>query len=474
MSLAETLLDSAVAGIVALPIRQFVEDVSTEVDYQFIDEVFHFPQFETINSGDFTTWDPKITTPPGLYYLSALYSKIFNVEPTLGNMRFFNFVGSIFLIAVLILIRFKSREPGFSTAAIYLNPLLSIFYSLYYTDVWATAIVVAAYGVIVWKPFNCYLATSILSAALGLLSLAFRQTNIAWCLFLLAVLIDSKAKDDNLYKYEEGFGDVITFVKVGVKNLAITVPYAVVGLLFLGFTYFNGGVALGDKENHVLVPHLAQLCYCVTFITVFTLPIWVSFDFLLGYVKANLLTVSGLVFNAAWIPLLTVVVQGFTIIHPFVLADNRHYTFYIVKNFIISSDTARFRLIPLYHFSFYVVFKLFQQNSNICRDKDNSFRRTAASPNTYYAFLLCTALSVCLSPLFEPRYYILPYIFFRLFVRPVASPVLNLSLLQHYNLQIRYAGEVLWLWFWSQAIYIVFLQFTFEWDDLTHLQRIIW
>jgi hypothetical protein len=31
------------------------------------DEVFHVRQAQVYCSGDFQTWDPKITTPPGLY-----------------------------------------------------------------------------------------------------------------------------------------------------------------------------------------------------------------------------------------------------------------------------------------------------------------------------------------------------------------------------------------------------------------------
>jgi alpha-1,2-glucosyltransferase len=34
------------------------------------DEIFHIPQGQSLCSGDFVTWDPKITTFPGLYGLS--------------------------------------------------------------------------------------------------------------------------------------------------------------------------------------------------------------------------------------------------------------------------------------------------------------------------------------------------------------------------------------------------------------------
>lgn len=474
MTLSESLLDVAVAGIASLPVKQFVEDVAMQVNYQFIDEIFHYPQLKRIIRGDYTTWDPKITTPPGLYFLTALYSKIFRVECTLENMRYFNYLGGVFLVAMVILIRLRTKEPGFTSAAVFLNPLLSIFYSLFYTDVWASAVVIAAYAVVVWKPYNNYVLTSTISAFIALISLTFRQTNIIWSFFLLAALIDSKAKDENLYKYEEGVGDIVAFIKTALKNITVCIPYALVALAFAGFVYTNGGIALGDKENHILSPHLAQLCYCMTFITIFTMPLWISYSVFIEYLEDNFLNLPGLFFNAAWIPILFVIVQGFTIIHPFILADNRHYTFYIVRNFIVRTETSRYELLPFYHFSFYIVYKLFKQNSNIIPGKNNNHRRTAASPIMYYAYMFCTAAVVTLSPLFEPRYYILPYIFFRLFTRPTDTPLLNVGILKEHNTKIRYVGEVLWLWFWTQALYVVFLQFTFKWDNLPELQRIIW
>ncbi|KAF8932809.1 hypothetical protein BGZ58_006778 [Dissophora ornata] len=33
----------------------------------YMDEIFHVPQAQRYCQGDFWTWDPKLTTPPGLY-----------------------------------------------------------------------------------------------------------------------------------------------------------------------------------------------------------------------------------------------------------------------------------------------------------------------------------------------------------------------------------------------------------------------
>lgn len=452
MLLAERLLDIVVTAIVGLPLQQFVLDVSEQVNYSFIDEIFHYPQFQTLLGGDYTTWNPKITTPPGLYYLTASYCKIFNLEGSLSDIRYFNYIGGILIGICAILIRNKIKNPGFASGIILLNPLLSLFYSLYYTDVWSSFFIIAALTVIIWKPKG-FVFTSVISSIICLISLTFRQTNIAWSLFLMIYLIDMRIKED-----KQDDSDVITFFKTSIKNFGILVPYAIVGALFMTFVYLNGGIALGDKENHILVPHLAQVCYCVTFLTVFSMPIWISIGTIFEYLTVNFLTLSGLIFNAAWIPILFMMIQGFTIIHPFILADNRHYVFYIVRNFIVRTETSRYELLPVYHFSFYIVYRLLKNRGMI----------------VFYAFMGCMSISVMLSPLFEPRYYILPYIIFRLLAKPIEIPLLNLSVLHKHNTSIRYVGEILWLWFWTQALYIVFLQFTFSWDTEAELQRIIW
>lgn len=37
-----------------------------------------------------------------------------------------------------------------------------------------------------------------------------------------------------------------------------------------------------------------------------------------------------------------------SIIHPFILSDNRHYIFYIFKNFFIANENFKYYLCPVY------------------------------------------------------------------------------------------------------------------------------
>ena len=57
----------------------------------YMDEIFHVPQTQRFCRGDFKTWDPKITTFPGLYLAAAipqwLLSSSAFVSKSVGNTK---------------------------------------------------------------------------------------------------------------------------------------------------------------------------------------------------------------------------------------------------------------------------------------------------------------------------------------------------------------------------------------------------
>ncbi|CAN9297458.1 unnamed protein product [Alternaria sp. RS040] len=58
-------LPSAIVFIVYITTLWYAE-VRHEVPNPYLDEYFHIPQAQKYCKGDYS-WDPKITTPPGLY-----------------------------------------------------------------------------------------------------------------------------------------------------------------------------------------------------------------------------------------------------------------------------------------------------------------------------------------------------------------------------------------------------------------------
>ena len=59
--------------------------VSQRVAEPYMDEIFHIPQARRYCDGNFTEWDSKITTLPGLYVFSfGLLDPVFKASSALG------------------------------------------------------------------------------------------------------------------------------------------------------------------------------------------------------------------------------------------------------------------------------------------------------------------------------------------------------------------------------------------------------
>lgn len=182
------------------------------------DEVFHVRQAQHYCAARFDVWDPKITTPPGLYLLSTL------TAPILGcNISILRALGPLCLCALVpVLMRADFiRNPSISSSQhkalnIALFPPLFFFGALYYTDVASTLSVVIFYLVFTRSYQNGMPSiaqkTSIL--LLGLTSLLFRQTNIFWVAVFPACIVlvheldrGHDAIKESMIRGSEGFGD---------------------------------------------------------------------------------------------------------------------------------------------------------------------------------------------------------------------------------------------------------------------------
>lgn len=78
-----SLLLIAVSNIFVLIALLIAGKVNTIVANPYMDEIFHIPQAQRMVCNFSMEWDSKITTPPGLYFLSGPISwtvKLFNNE----------------------------------------------------------------------------------------------------------------------------------------------------------------------------------------------------------------------------------------------------------------------------------------------------------------------------------------------------------------------------------------------------------
>ena len=99
----------------------------------------------------------------------------------------------------------------------------------------------------------------------------------------------------------------------------------------LGFSRLSG-----DKENHVASIHLTQMIYIWPYFAFFSWPL-LYLQYLPGYLSPNAGPFSyptnhpRRVIVFATMVVMLVVVRYNTVVHPFTLADNRHYTFYVFR-----------------------------------------------------------------------------------------------------------------------------------------------
>ncbi|KAI5862021.1 glycosyltransferase family 59 protein [Durotheca rogersii] len=300
---------------------------------------------------------------------------------------------------------------------------------------------------------------------------------------------------------------VISIGIATVSNLGIIVrrhiwPHLVVLSAFLAFVVWNGGVVLGDKSNHIATLHLAQMLYIWPLFAFFSAPLFIPQLWKLGVLVFQSTTTGqkgstaqpspvrpdinqeeaplrdqpvqsaslkffnyiGSSHTAHTIILLlsaallsTIIVRFSTIIHPFTLADNRHFMFYIFRYTILRAWWVRYALVPVYVVCgslCWVVLRGNPQFSSIPYDKRwvrTPFTLTRVSgggpslypsppastipalTSTVLILFLATTLSLITAPLVEPRYFILPWVFWRLLVPSPPSAVMAIPLTNWVN-----------------------------------------
>lgn len=248
----------------------------------------------------------------------------------------------------------------------------------------------------------------------------------------------------------------------------------------------------------------------------------------------------------AVLPVLLAVAHFNTIVHPFTLADNRHYVFYAFR-ILRSHPAVKYAAVLIYFYCGWAVISAFgfstitpppkfvqatpsmvaasnnqpQQNEQKkeATKKPRKDRRSAAakkasqapkqepiSPEVYarlqehiiqrqklegpprvsfvIVWLVATALSLITAPLVEPRYFIIPWVMWRLHLPPQPSPaiyrqqrpsspkeILHANLATYFPLFL----ETLWFLIINVMAGYVFLFKGFEWpQEPGKVQRFMW
>eukprot|EP00873_Tetraselmis_striata_P023669 jgi/Tetstr1/443933/TSEL_031885.t1 len=434
--------------------------VSREVPQPYMDEVFHVPQAQRYCAGDFASWDPKITTPPGLYLASLPYAgaldaaaRLAGVEASLCStlaLRSFNATVALLCLAVLYRTH-RALHPAtpairslLMALSLSLMPLHAFFTWLYYTDVLSTTLVFAAYAATLRR-------RSLLAAVLSAAAVTVRQTNAVWAAFNLGVGVLRHLQPEPAKSASQSAAAEVAQLLRMAWTLKLPLLRRFWGLLavlagFAAFLRLNGGVVLGDKSNHVTVAHPTQLLYLGLYAAVSFAPLLMwpgqAFRQLLawgGRHPARMLAVS---LAAAAAGLATV--HRFTLVHPFILADNRHYVFYIWRRVFSRHEALRYAMVGPYVYAW-----------------ANILAQLCATQGRAWAAMLLVCCAAALVPawLVELRYFTIPAMHIALHLEPPP----------HWRLAATAAGFLLV----NVATTAVFLRREFAWDDGS-TARFIW
>ncbi|CAE6445262.1 unnamed protein product [Rhizoctonia solani] len=274
------------------------KEVNDLVQEPYMDEPFHIPQAQAYCRGEWDYWDPKLTTPPGLYILSVVLKKVFLFKCTIPILRMNNLLLNLMLPPLIshCLALYRSDRPPRSliqptveSIAISAFPIAWFFSFLYYTELGSVVFVLATI-------LAAGRGAHVLAALTGAASCTFRQTNIVWVAYAAAfgilqdmrrrrthsqvsnnsnepVLYDPMALDASL----SDIPIILFSVPAILPSLIQTIwPYVVPVAGFASFVFWNGGIVLGDKSNHTPTLHVPQLYYFVAFASLFGFPVLIS------------------------------------------------------------------------------------------------------------------------------------------------------------------------------------------------------
>ncbi|XP_056645932.1 putative Dol-P-Glc:Glc(2)Man(9)GlcNAc(2)-PP-Dol alpha-1,2-glucosyltransferase [Diorhabda sublineata] len=387
-----------------------------------VDEIFHLPLGKSYCKYNFFVWDPKVTTLPGLYLITAIILGPLKLCGTYW-LRFLSLAFSIVnvLLFYILFAKYEKNEWGniLSSITLALLPPLYFFSHFYYTDVISLTMILLM--LVASEKEHHYIAS-----LFGYCSVFCRQTNIIWVVFLAGKYVMTElyliAMKDHVPNIKKGLPAqhirqlISELIRYPMKILASTnlyfwfhtMSYTAVVVAFLIFLKMNGGIVLGDRTAHQATIHIPQLFYFSLFSLIFAWPHFVGevLSFL-TFTRKHKKCIFILIILSCVIVLVN------TQVHPYMLADNRHYIFYIWNRFYGKYDIFRYAMVPVYIFSWYCIIKLIYDGNDV------SF---------LILYLICVTAVLVTQKLIEVRYFFIPYILFRLRLKSNANNVFNLIL----------------------------------------------
>jgi len=378
--------------------------VNEQVQSPYMDEYFHNLQTSRYCSGRWNVYDSKITTPPGLYTVTLLLLRAMmwlglseDVCWDIYSQRGVVLLHGVLLVWICAKVMLHHNPTVNSdTRLLWATEIatfpLVLFYSLlFYTDVPAAFYIISSYYLMLlnYPWFSSIVAT---------IAVLHRQTNIVWAAMI--VVLDMESLVLNVLKRRKrsrGKISVNTLLSWVFRNKTKVLKkyfgFIILAMVFLStFAWNNFRLTFGDHEHHTPSLHWAQIVYCAAAVLC-----GVLFHALDSHFITRL--TGRWVYQTCALSLLGIFLCAYgEIAHPFLLADNRHITFYVWRKALRFIGVR-----TLLGMTFGPIVMILQ-----VMVKGSALR---------LGLIALTATATLLpAPLLEPRYFLVPYLFTRLHI----------------------------------------------------------
>lgn len=258
-------------------------------------------------------------------------------------------------------------------------------------------------------------------------------------------------------------------------------------------------ICSGDKSAHVATLHLPQMLYFWPYVVFFSLPLVIGsllrpvLPFLPRQIRSlcenHIARRSAISLPSLWSTLLfclcgLVAVHYNTVVHPYTLADNRHYVFYAFR-ILRGHQAIKYLAVPTYYICAWMTVQTLGEGSGneaeVKRDLQNKppaskeTSRQSCPMSFIVIWVAATTLSVITAPLVEPRYFIIPWIIWRLHVPNFVAPTTSGDTKTKAALDSRLVLETMWLLSINIGICYNFLYRGYAWpSEPGKIQRFLW
>lgn len=359
------------------------------------------------------------------------------------------------VVNVVFILRIRNRGDEINiwnmildTFNIAILPPMYFFAHLYYTDILSITSFLALYYY--WSEKKHFKG-----AVCGAASILMRQTNVIWVIMVIGITgLDELCKNYGaVKKVNPSTVDLLkphTFFDLIINNQMVIMEsvcnilrqyhiYISVIASFLVFVVVNGSIVVGDKTAHQAVIHLPQMLYFALFSLVFGGPAFKDF---LKVTMKSLQVHWKLALRLTAV--VSIAVAYNTMVHPYLLADNRHYTFYLWNRFYGKYSWFKFAMVPVYVFSFFLCGMVLQHKPR----------------NFQIMFWLCNFVVLVPQKLLEIRYFLIPFLLLRLSCARISRSSLLLEFASYFCINC--------------FVFYVFFTKNIYWDNYQAPQKLIW